>query len=210
MLTVLEKAENQDLVALALVKGAFDVSDNKQDEKLKRLISQSSGMIASYCNRVFLKETISETFRSHSNHRGGIYAHHHGHHQSVFLLLKRRPIASVTSLIECDVALDPSEYAVDYLQGSLERLCDDRSAHWRGTCVVTYVGGYELADVPPDLQGATFDLISYLQQRSNRDQTVQSLEIPGVINTRYQLAGSSGIPDYIATVLDEYAEPNEV
>jgi hypothetical protein len=125
-----------------------------------------------------------------------------------FIVLKRRPIASIVSVTESEIAIDPTGYDVDFKEATIERLCGDRSAYWHGTCVVNYIGGYLLADVPSDLQGATIDLMSYNKQRGTHDQTLRTVDVPGVLVTTYQNRIVTGIPDYITTVLDEHRNPS--
>lgn len=205
MLTVITAAASQDLVALSTVKSALGVTDNKQDDTLARLISQASAMIASYCNRVFIQETVTETFRAEHQLRFTTYRQDQ---RNAFLLLKRRPLATILSVTECAISLDSTEYDVDLKEATLERVCGERSAYWSGTSIVTYIGGYLLADVPADLQGAAIDLVAYSQQRAAHDPTLRTRDIPGVMSTTYQNRIVTGIPDYIATVLDEHRNPS--
>lgn len=209
MLTVDTPADSQDLVTLAVVKSALGVEDAKQDDNLKRLISQASAMIAKYCNRVFIKEAVTETFRPvHGHHHHGWYRGAHDRSNRQFLLLSRRPVTEVTSVTESEAVVDPIGYALDPNEGSIERLCGDRSAYWHGTCVASYTGGYAPADVPPDLQGAAIDLVAFIRQRASRDPTLRSTEIPGVINETFQQVTATGIPDHVTCVIDEYRNPS--
>jgi hypothetical protein len=209
VLTVVTPADSQDLVTLDAVKSALGVTDNKQDDALKRAISQASGMIAKYCNRVFIQETVTETFRPvHGHHHHGWYRGAHDRSNRQFLLLSRRPVTVIANATEFETIIDPTGYALDANEGSIERLCGDRSAYWHGTCVVSYTGGYALAAVPPDLQGATIDLVTYIRQRAARDPTVRSVEIPGVINETFQQVTATGIPDHVSCVIDEYRNPS--
>jgi hypothetical protein len=206
VLTVVTPATSQDLVALSAVKIALNVTDNKQDDTLERLISQASAMIATYCNRVFIQETVTETFRARHHQRFSTMHRHDG--RNPFIVLQRRPIASIVSVTESEITIDPTGYDVGLKEATLERLCGDRSAYWHGTCAVNYIGGYLLADVPGDLQGATIDLVSFIKQRGTHDQTLRTVDVPGVLVTTYQNRIVTGIPDYIATVLDEHRNPS--
>src|SRR3546814_9531262 len=40
------------------------VSGSSEDDELQRLLTESSGQIATYCNRVFAQQTYSEVYRN--------------------------------------------------------------------------------------------------------------------------------------------------
>ena len=63
MLTVTSPASTFDLALLASVKSELSITDRSEDANLARWIGQASTAIAAYCNRVFVTETVSETFR---------------------------------------------------------------------------------------------------------------------------------------------------
>jgi hypothetical protein len=212
VLTVNTAADSQNLISLSDVKAAFGVTDGNQDVDLRRLISQASAMIASYCNRVFIEENVTETFRplrSHGTHFSLFgHGHHHGGNREQYLILARRPVTQIASVTEGGNAVDGVGYGLDPKEGTLERLWGDRSAYWQGTSIVTYTGGYPLAEVPADLVGAVIDLIRYLKQRADFDPTLRTIDIPGVLTKTYQSPMATGIPDHIACVIDEYRNPS--
>jgi hypothetical protein len=67
ILTVTTPASSYDLTALATVKTELGITDNTENDKLRTWITQASIIAASYCRRVFARETLTETFRPARN-----------------------------------------------------------------------------------------------------------------------------------------------
>jgi hypothetical protein len=139
ILTVTTPASSYDLTALATVKTELGIADNTENDKLRTWITQASIIAASYCRRVFARETLTETFRPARN------CSSHGE----FLILQRRPIASITSVTVDDVAVDAAEYETDANPGLLYRLDSSgyRSCWYSAkSIIVVYLAGYILLD----------------------------------------------------------------
>jgi len=58
--TVLAPSSSYDLVTLSVVKDELNIKDQNGDDFLMRIISQMSGAISQYCNRVFQDEIVQD------------------------------------------------------------------------------------------------------------------------------------------------------
>jgi Phage gp6-like head-tail connector protein len=136
---IITPAINRDLMTLDDLKLALGVADTSQDAALSRYITSYSDVIATLCNRVFARETLTETWRDlDSNH----------------IFLSHYPIAiesDITS-VQCPrgTTLDPSSYEIDLKEGKIALFATQSEP-----ITVTYTGGYALPDdAPPALQEA--------------------------------------------------------
>lgn len=109
-------------------------------------ISLYSKIIATYCDRIFAKEYITETFVLD---RGECLS---------WLPLSRYPVDTIYSVTVDGVELDESNWIVNPENGLLNHLI---RGHWYGwRVVVTYVGGYDLpGDAPTALNRACVEFI---------------------------------------------------
>src|ERR1044071_9207493 len=98
-LTVKTPATSFDLTDIDTVKDELEISGSESDDRLARYITEASRAIATWCNRVFGKETVAETFRNGE----GLEC----------LVLARRPVVSITSIVEDGVTLSSSDYELD-------------------------------------------------------------------------------------------------
>jgi hypothetical protein len=202
MLSVVTEADDQNLTSLDHVKEELGLTDGTQDTKLTRFIEQASAICATYCNRVFGQETVTEVVRL-SRCRPSIS-------------LTRYPVASITSVVE-GLSGDPTtlaadEYEVDGPSGLFYKLDgDDSRIDWSATkYTVTYVGGYELlAGLPREIERACILLVKMMHFSAARDPLVRSTSIPDVMDVGYALPGvfgglEGGLPGDVAALLDPY------
>jgi hypothetical protein len=200
ILTVTTPASSYDLTALATVKTELGIADNTENDKLRTWITQASIIAASYCRRVFARETLTETFRPARN------CSSHGE----FLILQRRPIASITSVTVDDVAVDAAEYETDANPGLLYRLDSSgyRSCWYSAkSIIVVYIAGYILLDtLPQDIERAVIMMVKDMRSDSGREQDLIQEDIPGVISRRWWSAGEATrqLPLEISGLLDPY------
>src|SRR5579862_1762171 len=96
ILTVITPADSYDLTTLATIKAELEITDTNSDVQLGIFIDQASGECATYCKRVFGKETVSEQFRLGQGSRL------HRRSRTEELILARYPIVSITSITEED------------------------------------------------------------------------------------------------------------
>ena len=131
MLIVTTPAASFDLTTLETVRSEFGVTDHSEDENLRTWIRQASDVISKYCNRVFARETISETVRRAT--------------RSDDILLSRYPVSSIVSVVENGVTLAAADYEVRAESGLLTKLSNDEPACWsdRQDCGHVYCGDRE-------------------------------------------------------------------
>jgi hypothetical protein len=179
-----------DLTLLTMdeLRAATGQSDQKSDATLKRLGSRVADAITQACKvatdgatpPTLRKESVVDTFRSDWLHRR---RDRRGHDHK--LILSRRPIVSVTSVVEAGTTLDPtSDYEVRPGEGALVRLFGGMPAHWvPGVIVVTYAAGW--ASVPEGLKFAAEKLTRFYWFESMRNPLVRQDEIAGIGSTTY-------------------------
>jgi Phage gp6-like head-tail connector protein len=137
---IITPATNYDLMTVDDLKLALGIADNSQDAALARYITSYSDVIAKLCNRVFARETLTETWRDLDSNR---------------IFLSHYPIATETDItsVQCPrgvTTLDPSSYEIDLKEGQINLYATQSEP-----ITVTYTGGYQLPDdAPPSLQEA--------------------------------------------------------
>jgi hypothetical protein len=188
LLEIITEASSYDLVTLAQIKAELNITNTDQDELLETRIHRASEAINNYCNRIFIQETVSETFRS-------------GFNWNHLLFLKRTPIRYITSIV---IGVSPNQETIedtlyefdenDSIGGFVYPLDSDGQrtlfptwSSWGSwSCgsimTVTYVGGYLLAEVPYTVQEACIELVKLRQASggSVSDNNKVRVEIPGV------------------------------
>lgn len=169
MIIVTTPATSHDIVSFERAKQALE---GCFDNDLSDAIKQVSGAIAQYCNRVFGRETVEETFRLSTAKDD--------------LVLARYPVASVVSVTEFDTVLDAADYELHAASGVLTRLRNDEPICWSaGKIVVKYVVGYDLPHNGPDaLARATIFLAQYFLR--SPVPLLKSTDIPGVMSRTYR------------------------
>ena len=162
MLIVTTPASSYDLTLLATVKAELGITNRKEDENLGRWIKQASDAVAKYCNRVFVQETVSETFRLTCRDDG--------------LLLTRFPVSAIVSVVENDTTLVAADYDFISKSGVLNRLRNDRGWQWPiGKAVVTYTAGYaSIADLPYGVERATIITVNQYRYVATRDPLLRA------------------------------------
>lgn len=133
-LTVLTPAEEIALVSLYEAKVALNIlpSVSTSDEMIQTFIDWSSAEAATFCNRVFAKEKVEETF-TELGFNSRIY-------------LSRYPVRpeEIVSITEAGVPVPVSNYLLDGNSGTLTRRSGMLSVLWGGPVTVIYSGGYKL------------------------------------------------------------------
>ena len=198
ILDVVTPAPNQDLVSLADMRDELD-APRSQDARLKRYITSASAVVATYTRRVWREETVTETFYAsyfsyHWHWHWHPYRHFDGKPSP--LVLTRYPVSSITSVVVGDdPALDPTNYLLDGDKGLLYHFGDDGIVPlvWGvNTVSITYVAGYALADVPPDVQQAAMALVRVRYFSRGRDPYLRSINVPGVQEESYWAGPDQG------------------
>jgi hypothetical protein len=207
ILTVTTAADSTLLTKRSTVKTLFDITNTAQDAKLDILIAQASAVAASYCRRVFARETVSETLRLSQDMDG--------------LRLARWPIVEITSIEEDGEDLDEDQYEIDEGSGLIYRLEDDEDdpnrIDWPACkIVVVYQAGYVLpgdatADdpqtLPHDIEAGVIELVGGALASAGRDPALKGESIPGVIDRQFwigDIPGSDDLPASVRQKLDPY------
>ena len=224
MFTVSTPAATTALTTLQNVKDELVITGTDEDAYLTAKIARVSAQICTYLKvptagdrtRTLGRETLVETLRrdrpmGYDPGWTGTYLDRFGPADSrhTQLLLARRPIVSVTSVVEDGTTLDASSYESNGAAGILTRLSSDVPAAWAARkIVITYVAGWLLpedasANMPGDIEDAAIRLIKSARFARERDPYIKSETIPGPITTVYQDA-TSELPEDICALLDPY------
>jgi hypothetical protein len=227
MLTVLKPALTQDLTTLETAKDELNITGNDADVRLSRWIRESSGYIATWCNRVFGIEQVSETWRGSERHHMHNWHFGHGYPSSSVpdpLMPRRYPIVTIDSVVEDEgTTLAPTDYEYDAERGRLWRLsggtsdtgeaCLGTRVHWfAAKVVVTYSGGYDVPRSQPyQLEQACLAMLKNRNDSLTRDRMQRSQIIPGVLQEEWwnpAMPGQPGMPPEIAEILAPFREIN--
>lgn len=191
MLTVVTPAESQNLASLAEVKAALGIAGAAEDTSLPALIARASAAIATYCNRVFIKEDVEETFRTHR--------------RDLVLLTERFPVAEVASVIENGTAVAPADREFDTASGCFNRLNGNQIATWaQGTVLIAYTAGYAPDAVPPDLEQACIMLVQQYRSQGNRDPMLRAEETTDIERLEYFPATTAGLPAPVLALIEPH------
>lgn len=186
LLTVTTLASSYDLTVLETAKTELKITDGSKDVEIAVLIHQVSSAISSICDRVFAEETISEVFRL------GRTKTWDGQIEGDFketLILRRRPISSIVSVIEDGTTVDSVEYECDFKSGLLYRLTDEdfRTGWSADKITVNYISGWYLLDnLPYDVEKACLLWVKSLWIQTQRsDLSVRVEDVPGLMRKEY-------------------------
>ena len=160
---------------------------------LPGILDVASEEIVGFCGRPFARATVAETFVT----RYGPPRQAWGSDDYCLpLILSRTPVATIVSVVQDGVTLDPSAYALDAGSGLLRALFWAWSAR---STEVTYAGGYLLPgqngrDLPFDLERACLDRAITRYHSSGRDRTIKSEMTVGVGSVSYADGTRAGEP----------------
>lgn len=221
MLIVQTPAAKTDLTTLAAVKAELGLTDGKDNEWLSLQIQVASQVAVNYLNIVEAddstvtlgQETLVETYRVHHSR---YLSRRLDSERTEYLLLSRRPVTSIASVVQDGVTLDPTEYEVDGT-GALKHLSSDRPTDWNGNkVIVTYTAGWLLPgqqgrNLPPDIESATIGLVKAAWYARKRDPNLKSQNIPGVIDEAFFFRSpepGAPLPEEIAQKLNRHRQIN--
>lgn len=202
---VIAAATDLTLLSLAEMRAAVGQTDNNRDADVKRVGSRAVGAITAACKLAsaaatpptLRKETVQDTFRLNRwwNRRDHATAHEK-------LVLSRRPVVAINSIVEAGVTLDPTvDIEIRGAEGSLIRLIDDKPAHWaRDKVVINYDAGWDT--VPDGLKRAVEEMMTFFWSEGFKDPLMRSLNIPGVVEKQYWI-GSPSAPAIPQSVMDK-------
>lgn len=186
MLTVQTPASDRTLVTLDELRTALGLAADTYETELTALNEQIADTLADWCGLAkadgvpptFRVETLVETFRLEE--------------EACHLILARRPIVSVASIVEWGVTLTTNDWEKD--GGLLYRL-DGNDCRWEwpeAKIVVTYTAGW--STVPTDLKLAATKLARLLWGEDGPGAQAPGLKrerIDGVIEREWWVAPAS-------------------
>lgn len=197
------------LTTAAAVRTALNISDVSEEAFLNSVIDRQSAAAANLCQRIFPKQSYTDTFR--------------GVECEGFLSLSNWPVTAIASVTVDGTALDSDEYEHDGKSWFLYRLSDDERIDWSGSkIVVAYTAGYVLPaqtligatpitpatdrTLPHDIEAAVIDAVSMAYNGRDRDPLLRSEEFSGVGSESYTVTATSdgAMPPSVAARLAPY------
>lgn len=224
MFTVATPENIKALTLLATVKADLNISGAGEDAYLTEKINQASAAVCSYLrvpqasdgSTTLASEGLVQTFRFEGS--GGVgyfpYTGVRASNPRAHLILARKPVSAIASVIVGTTTLDPSEYEIDGASGLLRRLRSDRPSSWNGCSkvVVSFTAGWLLPDktgrnLPYDIEKAVIDLVKGARAARLRDPLLKEVEVVDVSRKVYWVGGTPGgstLPPEIAATLDKW------
>lgn len=201
ILTVTTAATDLTLLTMAELRQATGIATG-QDDKLNALGRGIAAAITSHCNvrsagvtpPTLRLETLTEVFRPDC--------------PLDQLILARRPLVSITSVVEDLVTVETTDYEMDAGLGLLHRLTDDYRAWWSASKItVVYTAGW--SSVPENLRNAAMKLATALTASEGQDPALRSLTIPGVIAKEWWVSEADNplLSREIEDLLGDYINP---
>jgi hypothetical protein len=194
-----DSGESYDLTTTAAVAALLGIED---DATLAQRVTAQSRLIANLCDRAFVRQTVTESFRID-----------YWESPRKELKLDQWPVQEIISITENDTVIDPSEYEFNNESGVVWTV----SWGWWGFCqgltVVNYVSGYNLPDdAPYPLQLAATELIRAGHFTSARDPTIRSTSHGdssvtfGDYYNRFGITsgGATALPPNVAGLIEPY------
>lgn len=198
-------ANSQDLTVLATVKAECGITTTTEDANIETWIDQASSACSAYCNRVFGKETVTETFRNRFSYLD------RNANRADTILLSRNPVTVIVSVTQDNTVLTENvDFEVDYTEGIMYRLdSNQNSVQWSfSKLVVNYTAGWDLLGTLPDsIERACISHVKALRSSADRDPNVKQESIPGVLETSYwigQIGSNGALSPEVTSLLDPY------
>lgn len=185
-LTVSSAVVDRALITVAEGRAALGIDGTDQDSVITTTINRVSDLIARECRipsdgvnpPTFMAETIVQTFRFESVQDS--------------VMLSRRPVTSISSVVEDGAAVSSGEYEFDKRSGILTRLdAAGEPVAWNAAkVVVTYVAGF--ATVPYELKAAAEQVLREQWSARQRDPLLRSEAVEGVGRFDYWVSAVGG------------------
>lgn len=185
LFSVTAAASDLSLLTAAELRAAAGLvsGDTSKDAILTPLGLQVAAILARLCGiaddgvatPTLLSETCTEVFRIPTNREQ--------------IRLSRRPVTSITSVVEEGTTLSGTDYEVSKPTGLLYRLSGDRRICWPcGKVAVVYVAG--LSAAKPDLKMAASKLTTALYTETARDPSLKRIRVDDIVEREYWVAPS--------------------
>lgn len=215
MFSVVTAATSKQLTTLETVKGDLNISGTAEDLYLSRLIDRASAAVCTYLNVpmandgscTILKETLEQSFWRSPWYRGARHSD---------LVLARRPVGAVASIVVGNTTIDPDDYEIDGACGIIRRLpfTFNSQFSWlpNAKTVVRFDGGWVMAaddtrTLPFDIEEQIIALIKSARSAKLRDPLIKSIQTVDVDAIEYWVGavGDDALPPDIAAKLDGYS-----
>ncbi len=210
-LTVDTEASTVKLTSLEYIKTELNITDQNSDLELRRFINQASSFIPSYTNRVFCRETVTETL---------------GANGDVLLILERTPIVSINAISMDGTTIGATTFSIeDADAGFLFRDVGWQDTQiWRSNLTlipthrfkkrwsVSYTAGYVCHEsthsgdpnIPADIERAATDLVKSWYLSREQDSNVKRERTGDASETRFDNKESAGLPPGVMRLLAPY------
>ena len=193
-----ETGTSYDLTTSAAVAAALGITN---DAALEAKVTNYSRLIADICNRPFVTQTVTESFRISSYEP-----------PRTELKLNCWPVQEIINITENDIVIAPADYEFNKENGLVWRTARDWWGFCSGLTEVVYVSGYDLPEgAPMPLAMAVAELIRAAQFTSGRDPAIRSVQhgdrqvTYGDFYNRFGLQGSNGgLPPNVGGLIDPY------
>jgi len=196
ILEILDEATDSagpDLISLADLKLALDITDSSEDATLQAAITFQSRIIAEYCDRRFGRAEVLETFTFDP----GEYML-----TRQALTLSLYPVAEILEISSAgataaDYQFDPASGRVWGVWGA-----------WSGTVAVVYSGGYDLPEeAPARLQKAVIEAVREGQTSGARDPSIREVQHGDTRISYFTSATSSASPGFLSAPVIDLIRP---
>ena len=179
MLSIPSPNTDRSLLTRAQLRAAVGVEDGSQDAALVDLGNYVAVLIAQAC-RVATAAGIPPTLRLETVVETIVLDR-----CTEWLDLARRPIVSITSIIENGAEIDSTGFRLAGSGGRLQRRSGTLATFWPRDCdiVVTYSAGW--ASVPDDLARAAIKFVQAEWNQGSRDPLLRRVRVEGVSEREY-------------------------
>ena len=205
VISVTAPASDLTLLTIAELRAAVGLSNNSRDVDLKRVGSRVADALTQACKiatdgatpPTLRLESITETFRLNR-----WWDRSDPKVPRDMLILARRPIVTVVSVVEAGITLDlTSDFEIRSGEGGLLRLFNDAPSHWaHDKIVVQYTAGWQTR--PEGLKRAAEKLVRFYWSEMAKDPLLRSLNVPGVSERTYWI-GAVDDPSIPQDVMDD-------
>ncbi len=218
IISIIEPATSPDLVSLAAAKLELGITDDSQDDSLSAWITQASQIANNYCQTTLRAQTISETFRHSVGHHGDsfnsgggysrFFSMHYYSEGREMLVFGSAPVSNVASVTVDTVLLPEDQWEND--DDRIFRLNTSGFPEvWRfhKSIVIVYTAGFDLNNVPADLQRAVLMILRDVRGIASReDPNLKSRETVGVSRLEWWVPAKSTttLAPEITGLLDNY------
>ena len=179
MLSIPSPNTDRSLLTRAQLRAAVGVEDGSKDAELIDLGNYVAVLIAQAC-RVATAPAIPPTLRLETVVETIVLGA-----CAEWLDLARRPMTTITSVIENGTEIDSTGYRLAGSAGRLQRRSGSFAALWQRDCdiVVTYSAGW--ATVPDDLARAAIKFVQAEWNQGSRDPLLRRVRVEGVSEREY-------------------------